>query len=332
MIHPFFRGRFKEKKMNSIQGLHHVTAVARDPQRNVDFYRNVLGQRLVKRTVNFDSPDTYHFYFADETGTPGSVLTFFAWPNMSRGVHGNGEANVVAYNVPVGSLSFWQIYLKQKDITVEQIEKRFGQDVLAFSDPDGMRIELIEAELLPQVQFWAEGPIPQAYALRGFHSVTLWVDDVEPTAALLTANMGYQAAGQEGDRYRFIGDTGSSGSIVDILHRPGKMQAGFGAGSIHHIAFRVPDDASQLEYQSSLTKAGFGVTPVMDRSYFHSIYFRERGGVLFEIATDTPGFLIDEPANALGEMLKLPEWLEPNRIQIEQSVAPLTLKTIEKVK
>jgi glyoxalase family protein len=331
MIHPFFRGCFKEQKMNSIQGLHHVTAVARDPQRNVDFYRNVLGQRLVKRTVNFDSPDTYHFYFADETGTPGSVLTFFAWPNMRRGVHGNGETNVVSYNVPVGSLAFWQKHLQQNGITADPIEKRFGQDVLAFSDPDGMRIELVEAESLPEVQFWAEGPIPQAYALRGFHSVTLWLDEVEPTAALLTANMGYQAVGREGDRYRFIGKSGSIGSIVDILHRPGKMQAGFGSGSIHHIAFRVPDDASQLEYQSAIHAAGFQVTPVMDRSYFHSIYFREKGGVLFEIATNTPGFLIDEPASGLGESLKLPEWLEGNRAAIEGSIAPLALKPVEKV-
>ena len=316
--------------MNAIQGLHHVTAVARDPQRNVDFYRNVLGQRLVKRTVNFDSPDTYHFYFADETGTPGSVLTFFAWPNMRRGVHGNGETNVVAYNVPVGSLSFWHNHLKQHDITTDPIETRFGEQVLSFSDPDGMRVELVEVENLPQVQFWAEGPIPETYALRGFHSVTLWLDEVDPTAELLTAQMGYQAAGQEEDRHRFIGDANTIGSIVDILHRPGKMQAGFGTGSIHHIAFRVPDDSAQLEYQSAIQAAGFQVTPVMDRSYFHSIYFREKGSVLFEIATNTPGFLIDEPAEALGETLKLPEWLEPNRVAIEASIAPLKLKTVEK--
>src|SRR5690349_20710469 len=199
--------------MDAIKGLHHVTAIASDPQQNIDFYRNVLGQRLVKRTVNFDSPDTYHFYFADETGTPGSVLTFFAWPDMRHGVHGNGEANAVAYHVPVGSLSFWQKHLKQNDVKTDPIYTRFGQQVLAFSDPDGMRIELVESESLPEVQFWADGPIPQEYALRGFHSVTLWLDEVEPTAALLTARMGYQAAGQEGDRYRFVGDANTIGSI-----------------------------------------------------------------------------------------------------------------------
>jgi glyoxalase family protein len=316
--------------MESIRGLHHVTAVARDPQRNVDFYRNVLGQRLVKRTVNFDSPDTYHFYFADETGSPGSVLTFFAWPNMRRGVRGNGETNVVAYNVPVGSLSFWQERLKQNDITPSPIEVRFGQNVLAFTDPDGMGIELVEVEDLPTVQHWEDGPIPQAYALHGFHSVTLWLEEVEPTASLLTEGMGYRFAGAEDNRQRFKSDKSSLGHIVDLVHRPGKMQAGFGAGSIHHIAFRVPTDDEQLKYQSMLNEAGFQVSPVMDRSYFHSIYFREQGGVLFELATDTPGFLIDEPKDSLGEALKLPAWVESKRDEIEASLLPLTLNPIEK--
>jgi glyoxalase family protein len=317
--------------MNPIKGLHHVTAVARDPQRNVDFYRNVLGQRLVKRTVNFDSPDTYHFYFADETGSPGSVLTFFAWPNMRRGVRGNGETNAVAYNVPAGSLAFWQERLKQNGITPNPIESRFGQKVLPFTDPDGMGVELVEVHDLPAIQHWGDGPIPQAYALRGFHSVTLWLDQVEPTSALLTQGIGYQAAGQEGSRYRFTSDANALGHIVDIVHRPGKMQAGFGVGSIHHIAFRVPGDDEQLQYQSALSEAGFRVSPVMDRSYFHSIYFREQGGVLFEIATDTPGFLIDEPRDSLGEALKLPAWYEANRAEIEASLQPLNLTPFEKV-
>jgi glyoxalase family protein len=317
--------------MNPIRGLHHVTAVARDPQRNVDFYRNVLGQRLVKRTVNFDSPDTYHFYFADETGSPGSVLTFFAWPTMRRGVRGNGETNAVAYNVPVGSLTFWEARLKQNDIIPNPIETRFGQNVLAFTDPDGMGVELVEVANLPAIQHWEAGPIPQAYALHGFHSVTLWLDEVEPTSVLLTRDMGYRFAGAEENRHRFISDTGELGHIVDILHRPGKMQAGFGAGSIHHIAFRTPNDDEQLKYQSALNAAGYRVSPVMDRSYFHSIYFREQGGVPFEIATDTPGFLLDEAKESLGESLKLPEWYEANRTEIEASLAPLTLNPVEKV-
>jgi glyoxalase family protein len=317
--------------MDPIIGLHHVTAVARDPQRNVDFYRNVLGQRLVKRTVNFDSPDTYHFYFADETGSPGSVLTFFAWPNMRRGVPGNGETHAVAYNVSAGSLSFWQEHLTKNGVEVAEMEKRFGQNVLLFKDPDGMHLELVEVDSPPKVQHWTEGPIPEPYALRGFHSVTLWLDEVEPTADLLTRQMGYQAAGTEANRHRFIGDVKSRGHIVDILHRPGGMQAGFGAGSIHHIAFRVPDDPSQLKYQAALSDAGFRVTEVMDRNYFHSIYFREQGGVLFEIATDTPGFLIDESKETLGESLKLPEWFEPSRAQIESSLPLVDLKPVQKV-
>lgn len=317
--------------MEPIKGLHHVTAIARDPQRNIDFYRNVLGQRLVKRTVNFDAPDTYHFYFGDETGSPGSILTFFAWPNMRRGVRGNGETNAVAYNVPAGSLGFWQEQLKQNGITPKAIEKRFGEDVLTFDDPDGMRVELVESAFAAPVRFWEAGPIPQAYALKGFHGVTLWLDEVEPTAGLLTNQMGYSAAGNEGDRYRFVGDSKVSGHIVDIVHRPGKTPAGFGAGSIHHIAFRTPADEEQLEYQKLIREAGLRVTDVMDRSYFHSIYFREPGGVLFEIATDNPGFAIDEPAQTLGETLKLPEWFEPNRTVIEQSLPPVTLKPFEKV-
>lgn len=319
--------------MDAIKGLHHVTAIARDPQRNVDFYRNVLGQRLVKRTVNFDAPDTYHFYFADEIGNPGSVLTFFAWPNMRRGVRGNGETNAVAYNVPVGvgSLDFWQEHLKQNGVSPKPLETRFGETVLAFDDPDGMRVELVETENLPAINFWAEGPVPQEYALHGFHSVTLWLDQIEPTAELLTLQMGYQLAGKEENRHRFVADQTARGHIVDLVERPNKMQAGFGAGSIHHIAFRAANDEEQLEYQKLISEAGYGVTEVLDRSYFHSIYFRERGGVLFEIATDNPGFAIDEPVSALGEALKLPEWIEPQRVEIEKSLAPLELKSIDKV-
>ena len=316
--------------MNPIKGLHHVTAVARDPQQNLDFYRNVLGQRFVKRTVNFDAPDTYHFYFADEIGSPGSVLTFFAWPGMRKGVRGNGETNVVAYNVPVGSLRYWQERLAQNGIKAETIEERFGEKVLPFTDPDGMHLELVEVESLPSIRFWEEGPIPEEYALRGFHGITLWLDEVEPTSELLVNQMGYQAAGQEGNRHRFVSDKNELGHIVDIVHRPGKASAGFGAGSIHHIAFRVPNDDEQLEYQSKIHSAGYGVTEVLDRNYFHSIYFRERGGVLFEIATDTPGFAVDEPVEELGETLKLPEWFEPNREEIEQNLLPITLKTFEK--
>lgn len=317
--------------MEAIQGLHHVTAIASDPQRNVDFYRNVLGQRLVKRTVNFDAPDTYHFYFADEIGNPGSVLTFFAWPEIRRGIRGNGETNAVAYNIPVGSLKFWQEHLKRNGMTTQSLGKRFGENVLAFADPDAMRVELVETDNLPKIDFWKDGPIPRQYALYGFHSVTLWLEEVQSTAELLTDQMGYRPLAEEENRHRFVGDSNALGNFIDLVEGPEKVRARLGAGSIHHIAFRVPNDEQQLQYQTLIRHADFNVTEVLDRSYFHSIYFREHGGVLFEIATETPGFAIDEPVDALGESLKLPSWLEPNRTAIEESLAPLELKSIEKV-
>jgi glyoxalase family protein len=323
--------------MDPIKGLHHVTAVTHDAQLNMDFYRNILGQRLVKKTVNFDVPDTYHLYFGDEIGTPGSILTFFAWPNMKRGVRGNGETAAVAYNIPAGSTGLWQDYLRGKGISLQPVEQRFGVEVLPFDDPDGMRIELVASDTSPDVRYWETGPIPETQALRGFHSVTLWLDEVEPTADLLINIMGYTFAGQEGNRHRFTGGTGTLANTLDILHRPRQPEdipdeAVFGAGSVHHIAFRVPTNDEQLEYQSALRVAGYGVTPVRDRQYFHSIYYHEPGGVLFEIATEPPGFAIDEPENTLGEALKLPEWLEPTRGAIEQNLSPLKFNTIEKVK
>lgn len=316
--------------MQAIQGLHHITAVARDAQRNVDFYRNVLGQRLIKKTVNFDVTDSYHFYFADAIGTPGAVMTFFAWPNTRRAMRGNGTTAAMAYNIPTGSMGFWHDHLRQNGILLQTIEKRFGAEVLPFDDPDGMRIELIETQTAPALGYWEAGPIDSRRALQGFHSATLWLENVEPTAQLLTGHMGYTFSGQESNRYRFVGGQSTLGNIIDLLHRPGGNQAIFGSGSIHHIAFRVPNDDTELEYQQALRNAGVGVTPVRDRSYFHSIYFNEPGGVLFEIATNNPGFDLDEPRDSLGEGLKLPPWLESQRPEIEQGLAPLHLKPIQK--
>ena len=321
--------------MEPIKGLHHVTAVTRDAQQNVDFYRNILGQRLVKKTVNFDAPEAYHLYFADEIGTPGSVLTFFAWPNMKRGMRGNGETASVAYNVPAGSLGFWQDHLKRNGIPTLPVEQRFGEEVLAFDDPDGMQVELVAAGAADEIHFWEAGPIPQVHALSGFHSVTLWLNEIEPTADLLINQMGYTFAERAGNRHRFTGGPGSLARSIDILHRPVQpedkpYEASFGTGSIRHIAFRVPSDDVQLQYQAALRAAGYDVTPVRDRNYFHSIYFREPGGVLFEIATDTPGFAIDEPVESLGEALKLPEWFEPNRVLIERDLPPLELRPVSR--
>jgi glyoxalase family protein len=319
--------------MEPIKGLHHVTAVTGDAQRNVDFYRQILGQRLVKKTVNFDAPDAYHLYFGDYIGTPGSILTFFAWPNIKRGMRGNGETAAVAYNIPVHSLGFWQEHLQRHGISTQGLEDRFGEQVLAFEDPDGMVLELVASGPSAEIRHWEAGPIPQEHALRGFHSVTLWLDEIEPTAELLILQMGFSFTGRNENRHRFTGRPASLARTIDILHRPQQPedlpgQAIFGAGSIHHIAFRVSSDEEQLEYQAALRAAGHAVTPVRDRNYFQSIYYREPGGVLFEIATEPPGFAIDEPPASLGESLKLPEWFEPNRQLIEASLPSLTLKPV----
>lgn len=311
--------------MQPIQGLHHITAVAGDPQANINFYHQVLGQRFVKKTVNFDDPGTYHFYFADEVGTPGTVLTFFPWQHMRRGERGNGETTAVAYTIAPDSIGHWQERLAAHGVVMGEVETRFDTAVLSFHDPDGMPLELIASGEKGNFQHWVNGPIPEAHALRGFHGVTLWLSAVEPTAAVLTEQMGYTFVGQEGSRYRYRGASADGGLYVDILHRPGQRRGSFGAGSIHHIAFRTVDDSEQLEYLQTLRQAGLQVTPVQDRQYFHSIYFREPGGVLFEVATDAPGFLIDETVEELGSHLKLPPWFEQHRAEIERALPPVTV-------
>ena len=316
--------------MQAVQGLHHITAVASDPQANVDFYRQVLGQRLVKRTVNFDDPGTYHFYYGDKIGTPGAIMTYFPWQRIRRGRLGNEETAAVGYTVQPVSLGYWQRRLKKMGISLGELETRFGEEVLRFTDPDGLWLELVASESPATLRHWEAGPIPEKHALCGFHNVTLWLDQVEATAALLTEQLGYQFVGQEGNRFRFKGAADDVGLYVDILHRPGQANGQFSAGSIHHIAFRTVDDAEQQEYLIKLRGAGFRVTLVQDRQYFHSIYFRSPGGVLFEIATDAPGFLYDEPVDDLGVQLKLPHWLEDNRSAIEQALPDFELKPVLK--
>ncbi|MBX3060457.1 MAG: ring-cleaving dioxygenase [Anaerolineae bacterium] len=311
--------------MQPIQGLHHITAVAGDPQANINFYHQVLGQRFVKKTVNFDDPGTYHFYFADEVGTPGTVLTFFPWRHMRRGERGNGETAAVAYTIAPDSIGYWRERLAAHGVVVGEMQTRFDTAVLPFHDPDGMPLELIASGEKGNFRHWASGPVPEEHALRGFHGVTLWLNAVEPTAAVLTEQMGYTFVGQEGSRYRYRGASADGGLYVDILHRPGQRRGSFGAGSIHHIAFRTVDDSEQLEYLQSLRQAGLQVTPVQDRQYFHSIYFREPGGVLFEVATDAPGFLIDETVEELGSHLKLPPWYEQHRAEIENALPSVTV-------
>jgi glyoxalase family protein len=314
--------------MQPVQGLHHITAVASDPQANVDFYRLVLGQRLVKRTVNFDDPGTYHFYYGDHVGTPGTIMTYFPWRQMGRGRRGNGETGAMAYSIRPQSAGYWEERLRKMGMSMAERETRFGAEVLKFNDPDGLHLELVVSEAPATVQHWPEGPIPRAHALQGFHSITLWLAEVDETATLLTHGLGYSLIGMEGDRQRYAAAGNDIGLFVDLLHRPGQPGGQFGAGAIHHIAFRTADDTEQQEYLRSLRAAGWQVTPVQDRQYFHSIYFRSPGGVLFEIATDAPGFLYDEPVGELGTALKLPHWLESRREEIEQSLPAFELKAV----
>jgi glyoxalase family protein len=316
--------------MQPIQGIHHITALASDPQANVDFYHNVLGQRLIKTTVNFDDPGTYHLYYGDEVGTPGTLITFFPWGGAPRGHRGSGEIGAVAYSIRPESVDFWYRHLTQHGISVVNVTERFGSPVLTFTDPDGMPLELIGHQGPATFRFWADGPISEEHALRGFHSATLWLAQAEPTAELLTGILRYEKVAQDHDRWRFRAASDDIGQYIDLLIRPELRRGLMGAGSVHHMAFRTIDDSEQLEYQGAIAAAGHGVTPVRDRQYFRSIYFREPGGVLFEIATNGPGFLYDEPVERLGMSLKLPAWLEPQRALIERSLPPLTARPVVK--
>ena len=307
-----------------IVGLHHVTAIASDPQRNLDFYTELLGLRFVKRTVNFDDPGTYHFYFGDDVGSPGTILTFFPWPRATRGSVGVGETSATAFSVAASSLEFWETRLLKAGVPVQRLERRFDKDVLSFADPDGMHLELIGHTHQAPGQPSRTSEVPAEHSIRGFFGVTLCQTGFEMTAAVLR-KMGFIQAGEEGNRYRFSAPGQALGNCIDILVQPQLTYGRMGAGSVHHIAFRAPDDAAQRVWREELKAFPLDVTPVLDRTYFHSIYFREPGGVLFEIATDPPGFAHDESIDRLGETLKIPAWLEPKRNLIEKALPSITL-------
>lgn len=314
----------------TIAGLHHVTAIAGDPQRNLDFYVGTLGFRLVKRTVNFDDPSTYHFYFADAIGSPGTILTFFPWPGARPGRRGSGEIEATAFAIPTESINYWLERLAKHDVQTERAATRFGDEVIRFADPDGMVLELISAPPASDISPWADSRVPVEHSLRGFHSVTAAVEGYERTAKLLTETFGYQLIQEVGNRFRFLaaGENGT-GKIIDLLCTPDGQRAGSGAGSVHHIAFRAKDDAEQRAWREEIASLGFNVSPIMDRTYFHSIYFREPGGVLFEIATDPPGFALDESPEELGNNLRLPPQYESSRSHIEQILQPIVVPTKE---
>jgi glyoxalase family protein len=312
-----------EKK---IAGLHHVTAIASDPQRNLDFYVGLLGLRFVKRTVNFDDPGTYHFYFGDRLGTPGTILTFFPWPGVRRGIRGTGQIEATAFSISPDSADYWLERLNQQHVAAEKTPSRFGDDVIRFVDTDGLLLELIASDWLAPIEQWHDGPVPPEYALRGFHSVSAALEGYEKTARLLTDTFGYRLIEESGNRFRFASsEKAAPGRIVDLLCLPDSGVGRVAAGSVHHIAFRARDEQEQRQWREKLVDLGYNVTPVIDRIYFHSIYFREPGGVLFEIATEPPGFVLDETIEELGTGLRLPPWLEPARSQIEKILPAIHL-------
>ena len=304
-----------------ITGIHHVTAIASDPQRNIDFYAGLLGLRMVKKTVNFDDPSAYHLYYGDEHGSPGSIVTFFYWPGHdARGRVGSGQTTALVFSAPEGSLGYWQERLGKHGVEVERKE-RFGEEVLAFVDPDRIPVEIV-AVANDSRSGWTGAGVPEEHALRGLHTAELTVAFAAPTEGLLSIEMGFRLVKREGDRARFEAGPGGSGHYADVIQSAGPRGAG-GSGTIHHIAWSVPDDETELKKQDELVASGYHVSPVMDRDYFHSIYYREKGGILFEIATENPGFAVDESPASLGTGLKLPKQHEHLRARIEQILPPL---------
>jgi glyoxalase family protein len=299
-------------------GIHHVTAIAGPARRNVDFYTGTLGLRLVKKTVNFDDPGTYHLYYGDEQGRPGTILTFFPWAHVAPGRLGVGQTQETVFRVPEGAIGYWTHRFIDKGVPHQTLEKRFGETVLAFKDPDGMPLSLVAVPGAEDEPAWSDGEIPPEHAIRGFHGVSLLLAEAAPTAAILTDVLGFAEAGRDGSLVRFkAGDT-AMGGMVDIRVAGGFLPGRMGAGSVHHIAFRAADDAAQAAMANKLARDhGIHTTEQKDRNYFRSVYFREPGGILFEIATDDPGFAVDEPVGSLGQVLKLPPFLERHRDEIE---------------
>lgn len=305
-----------------IAGLHHVTAIAGDPGENLAFYRDVLGLRLVKRTVNHDDPGTWHLYFGDATATPGTVLTFFPHPGARPGRAGNGTVVATAMSVPEGALGWWAERLRGHGVPVDEPATRLGEEVLPFRDPHGMALELVavgDGVGTP----WDGGPVEAARAIRGFHSVTASLADPGPTVEFLTGELGFEPAAEAGGRIRYAGADAAPGAYLDLLARPAGSPGRVSAGVVHHVAWRAGTPDEQAAWRERVVGWGLDPSPVIERHYFRSFYFREPGGVLFEFATDGPGMDRDEPLEALGERLVLPPWLEERRAEIEARLPPL---------
>jgi len=302
---------------NKILGLHHITAIAGEAQRNFDFYTKILGLRLVKKTVNFDDPGTYHFYYGDEVGTPGSILTFFPWEGIQKGRTGTGMATGIGYSVPKASLEFWDHRFDEWKVKHGAINERFGEQYLPFEDPDGLLLNLIIPSTEDKRKQWTTNEVREDAAIKGFHSVVLTVRKLEPTAKVLTDIFGYRLLTQEGNHYRFVTDASPTAHIVDIVEEPNGNRGYNAGGTNHHVAFRAKDDNIMMEFREKVQSAGLNITEKIDRNYFYSLYFREPNGVLFEIASDNPGFATDETVNELGTHLMLPPQYEGYRKKIE---------------
>jgi glyoxalase family protein len=326
-----------KEKNKGIFGIHHVTAITSDPNKNIDFYSNNLGLRFVKLTVNQDDPSSYHLYYGDELGSPGTCLTFFHWPSLPKGLRGTSEVSATAFLIPENSIDYWMKRLNDKKIRFSGPAQRFdNEQVLTLNDPDGLQIELIAHNSAEErgLNIWKGGPIPTEHSIRGFHSVTLSEEGYERTASVLVDELGFIPTRKNGNRFRYEIPNSNSDSqvkeiqtiganVVDMVCAPYAQMASIGVGSVHHVAWRTPTDALQRSLRQNIIRSGLNATPVIDRFYFHSVYFREPGGILFEIATNGPGFTVDEKAEELGTHLVLPPWFEQYRKDLEETLPPI---------
>jgi glyoxalase family protein len=318
--------------MNPVHGIHHVTAICGQAQENLDFYTGVLGMRLVKRTVNQDVPDTYHLFYADGEANPGTDITFFPWPQMPRWRKGAGLAVEVGMAIPKGSVPFWVERLKSEGVSFEGPEDRFGEATLCFHDPDGLELALTETSDLREFAPWQQGPVSEQNQVRGFHTMRLWEHDLAKSADFLRDALGFELVGEDAGWHRFSTEGGGSGKWIDVRELPSEHRGAWGTGAVHHVAFRVDDEEELLEIRQQAVEAGSQPTPVIDRFWFKSVYFKEPGGVLFELSTDGPGFAVDEELAQLGEQLILPPWLEPHRQEIESALPPLRVTRMDDLK
>ncbi|QRR01119.1 ring-cleaving dioxygenase [Dyadobacter sandarakinus] len=309
---------------NTINGIHHITAIAGDAKRNYDFYTRVMGLRMVKKTVNFDDPNTYHFYYGDKNGTPGTILTFFPWGGqIPAGRRGSRQATEIGYSVPEGSLDFWLKRMDANRVTYNKVAEKFGEQYLTVLDPHGLKLELTVAKKTDNRTPWETDEVPFEFATRGFHNITITSNAIEATAKILTEIFGYKLLEQHVNRYRYVTDAVENANIVDLVEVPGERAGHVAGGSVHHVAFRVANEDVLMYFRKKVIEAGHQITEKIDRNYFYSLYFREPGGVLFEIASDNPGFAVDETVENLGSGLMLPAQYEAHRTQIEQVLPKL---------